>query len=148
MSDSLTILRDLAHDKVESAVKELANARHDLQASLDRLQMIQGYVDQYQDGMQERAKQGVTAQLLSQQQQFITRLSHAVSQQQQDVSHKEHKVQTCLVHWQAVQAEEKKFQTLIDRASMAKALKENRRDQKNNDEYAARIHRTRGDAYL
>ncbi len=147
MSNALIILRDLAKDKVEESSKLLASARKELQASQDRLVMVQGYREQYQDGMTERAKQGVTGQQLQHQHQFIARLEDAILQQQRDVSFREQSVNAALTRWQLAQADEKKYQTLIDRADLAQQRKEAKREQKNNDEYAARIHRVGSGAY-
>ena len=147
MSNALLILRNLAKEKIEQSNKTLGVARKELQASQDRLIMVQGYREQYQMGMTERAKQGLTGQQIQQQQQFIERLDQAIGKQLKETEFREKALDTALAEWRAAQAEEKKYQALLDRAALALMHKESKRDQKSNDEYAARIHRVSTGAY-
>jgi flagellar FliJ protein len=141
MSNALTILVNLAKDKVEESSKTLASTRNQLQASIDKLTMLKEYSEQYRQGVSNSVHGGISGDQLRHRYVFVDRIEDAIKQQIEDVTNKEQLVNLALSQWQSHQAEEKKFQTLIDRAETAKAKKEAKREQKNNDEYAARIHR-------
>ncbi|MFN7834488.1 MAG: flagellar export protein FliJ [Burkholderiaceae bacterium] len=141
MSQALFALIDLTEDKVDQASRALALARQHHQTAIERLGLVEGYRDQYQQGVAGEAMQGVSGQRLRHQHHFIERLHDAVRQQTQDVHFKAQAIEAALQKWQLAQTDLKKYQVLLDRATLAARRKQDKSEQKANDEYAARIYR-------
>lgn len=141
---ALEILLDQAKERVDEAAKTMAKTRQQLASAKDKLQMLEQYMQEVSENQQIRsAGGGITGFQLQNQNAFNNKILDAVNQQSKQV---EFFVTTEAHHvslWQAALGEQKKYEALIERDRKRKQAIENKRDQKMNDEYAARIHRVR-----
>ncbi|HEX4917602.1 MAG TPA: flagellar export protein FliJ [Limnobacter sp.] len=141
MSNVLHILIDQAKEKAESCLKAVAKTQQKISQGQDKLQMLQDYAQECQGSMHNRASSGITGQQLRNQLAFVGKISQAIDQQQAELAF----LQSTLTHqqsqWQMALAEQRKYEALQEREKAKQTKLQNKRDQKMNDEFAARIHR-------
>lgn len=141
MSNVLQILIDQAREKAEQLARNMANTRQKLAQGQDKLDMLQTYREECEGGMHNKAVGGMTGQQLRNQLAFVGKIAQAVAQQSREIEF----LNTTLAHqrtqWQEVLAEQRKYEALVAREKLKQAKLENKRDQKMNDEFAARIYR-------
>ena len=141
MSNVLHTLIEQASEKADAMAKNMAKTRQKLVHGQDKLNMLQTYRDECQNGMHSKASTGMTGQQLRNQTAFVGKIAEAIAQQTREVEF----LNTTLIHqntqWQEALAEQRKFEALVEREKLKQAKLENKRDQKMNDEFAARIYR-------
>lgn len=141
MSNVLQILIEQASEKAEKAAKSMALTQQKLQQGQDKLNMLQSYRDECENGMHNKASVGLTGQQLRNQLAFVAKIAEAIQQQGREIEF----LNSTLIHqrkqWQEALAEQRKFEALVEREKRKQAKLENKRDQKMNDEFAARIYR-------
>lgn len=141
MSNVLQILIDQAREKAEQLARNMANTRQKLAQGQDKLDMLQTYREECEGGMHNKAVGGMTGQQLRNQLAFVGKIAQAVAQQSREIEF----LNTTLAHqrtqWQEALAEQRKYEALVAREKLKQAKLENKRDQKMNDEFAARIYR-------
>lgn len=141
MSNALQILIEQTSEKAESLVKAMAKTQQKLNQGQDKLNMLQAYRDERESGVHSKASSGITGQQLRSQMAFVEKIAQAVAQQTSELEF----LNTTLSHqrtqWQETLAEQRKYEALVEREKLRQAKLENKRDQKMNDEFAARIYR-------
>lgn len=141
MSNVLQILIDQAREKAEQLARNMANTRQKLAQGQGKLDMLQTYREECEGGMHNKAVGGMTGQQLRNQLAFVGKIAQAVAQQSREIEF----LNTTLAHqrtqWQEALAEQRKYEALVAREKLKQAKLENKRDQKMNDEFAARIYR-------
>jgi flagellar protein FliJ len=141
MSNVLQILIEQASEKADNLARAMASTQQKLAQGQDKLNMLQTYRDECEGGMHNKAAIGMTGQQLRNQLAFVSKIAQAIEQQNREIEF----LNTTLAHqraqWQEVLAEQRKYEALVEREKIKKAKLENKRDQKMNDEYAARIYR-------
>lgn len=141
MSNVLQILIEQAGEKADNLAKNMAKTQQKLAQGQDKLDMLQTYRDECEGGMQSKASTGMTGQQLRNQLAFVGKIAEAVAQQSREIEF----LNTTLAHqrtqWQEALAEKRKYEALIEREKLKRTKLENKRDQKMNDEFAARIYR-------
>lgn len=141
MSNVLQILIEQASEKADNLARAMASTQQKLAQGRDKLNMLQTYRDECEGGMHNKASTGMTGQQLRNQLAFVGKIAQAIEQQNREIEF----LNSTLAHqrkqWQEVLAEQRKYEALIEREKVKKAKLENKRDQKMNDEYAARIYR-------
>lgn len=141
MSNVLQILIEQASEKAEQLARNMANTQQKLAQGQDKLNMLQSYREECESGMHNKASGGMTGQQLRNQLAFVGKITQAVTQQTREIEF----LNTTLVHqrtqWQEALAEQRKYEALVAREKLKQAKLENKRDQKMNDEFAARIYR-------
>jgi len=148
MSNVLQILIEQASEKAEQLAKSMAGTQQKLVQGQDKLNMLQTYREECEGGMHNKAADGMTGQQLRNQLAFVGKIAQAVAQQTREIEF----LNTTLAHqrtqWQEALAEQRKYEALVAREKLKQAKLENKRDQKMNDEFAARIYRvqTAGEA--
>ncbi len=138
-TQTLNMLLDLANDKLETAVRVLSIERRTLSAEKDKLEMLLSYYDQYQDTTRSQAKTGVTAIQMRNATEFLQRLGAAIDQQKAEVKLVGERLDQCSQELIDAQTEVKKYQLLLDRKAEEASRMAHRREQKMNDEMAARL---------
>jgi len=133
------MLLDLANDKLETAVRILSIERRALAAEKDKLEMLLSYYEQYQDSTRSQAQAGVTAIQMRNATEFLQRLGAAIDQQRAQVKLVGERLDQCSQELIEAQTEVKKFQLLLDRNAEEASRQAQRREQKMNDEMAARL---------
>lgn len=141
MSNVLQLLIDRAKEKADESAQHMAKTQKQLTESQNKLEMLHQYKDECHQSLHLNANQGVTGQQLRNQNAFVGKIDQAIAQQSQEIDF----LQTTLTHhkqqWQVALSEQKKFEALVKREQHKALKKENKRDQKMNDEFAARIYR-------
>jgi len=143
MSSALQILFEQAGERAQQCAKDLARTRQTLAQAQEKLQMLEGYaLDKFQS-LHQDTLQGVTAYQLRSHAGYLGKIEEAVAQQRREVEFIQRTEEHQVNQWKESLAEEKKYKALLDREALRKAKLENKRDQKMNDEFAARIYRVR-----
>lgn len=141
MSNVLNLLIDRAKEKADTTAQQMAKTQKQLTDSQGKLDMLHQYKDECHQSLHANANHGITGQQLRNQNAFVGKIDQAIGQQNKEIEF----LQTALTHqkqqWQEALAEQKKFEALVKREQHKALKKENKRDQKMNDEFAARIYR-------
>lgn len=141
MSNVLQILIEQAGEKADNLARSMAATQQKLAQGQDKLNMLQTYRDECEGGMHSKASAGMTGQQLRDQLAFVGKIGDAIAQQTREIEF----LNTTLAHqrtqWQDALAEKRKYEALVEREKIKRAKLENKRDQKMNDEFAARIYR-------
>lgn len=138
-TQTLQMLLDLATDKRESAARILGIERNALAAEKNKLDMLLAYREQYENAAQGQAQQGTTVTQMRNAAEFLQRLSHAIEQQKTQIRVVDGRISITVQELASAQAEVRKYETLIARKEEEVRRTEQRREQKLNDEMAARL---------
>ncbi|HEX4842773.1 MAG TPA: flagellar export protein FliJ [Limnobacter sp.] len=141
MSNVLHILIDQAKEKAEACLKAVAKTQQKIAQGQEKLHMLQNYAQECQGSMHNRASTGITGQQLRNQLAFAGKISQAVEQQQAELAFLQSTLNHQQAQWQSALAEQRKYEALQEREKAKQHKLQNKRDQKMNDEFAARIHR-------
>jgi flagellar FliJ protein len=135
---ALKTLIELATTEVDEAAKRLGGAIRAGEAAQEKLDMLKDYRQDYATRYQATMAQGVTAAAYRNFQQFMDKLDAAIKGQQGVVFDAERRIGIERSAWQAGERKRMSYNTLVNRADKAEALRESKRDQKQTDELAAR----------
>ncbi|MYM91947.1 flagellar export protein FliJ [Rugamonas sp. FT82W] len=134
----LETLMDLARRETDDAAKRLGASLKAVDEAKQKHQMLVGYRDEYAKRFEAAQQAGITPMAYRNFQAFMEKLDVAVKGQQDMIKHAEYRSEQEKAAWQASERKRMSYSTLNDRAD-AEALKlENKRDQKQMDEHAAR----------
>jgi flagellar FliJ protein len=135
----------LAQDDVDAAAQRLGRAqreRNHVQAQLDSLVH---YRDEYYARFTESAQSGMPAGNMRNFQAFIDTLDAAIEQQRNLLATATARVEAAKPDWQRQKQKLGSYEVLQARGEAAEAKVVARREQRDSDEYAARILRMRAD---
>ena len=135
---ALETLIELATSATDEAAKRLGNAIRATDKAEKKLALLQQYRADYSARFQAKMAQGVSPMDYRNFQAFIDKLDAAIDGQQQLVKDAENGVVREKGAWQASERKRMSFDTLANRAVKAEQKRDNQRDQKLNDEHAAR----------
>lgn len=135
---ALDTLIELATVATDEAAKRLGNAIRATDRAEKKLELLQKYRDEYSSRFQSRMAQGVSPMGYRNFQAFIGKLDEAIAGQQQVVDEAEKGVAREKGAWQESERKRMSYGTLANRQLQQELKVENKRDQKLNDEYAAR----------
>lgn len=142
MSNVLNLLIEQARKKADELAKAQAETRQRIATGQEKLDMLDHYKGDCQSKLHSQAAQSsVSMALWGNQQAFVGKIDHALQQQRQELVFLEQTLQQQQQNYQACLAQQRKFEALLDREAKKQAHREAKRDQKMNDEFAARIHR-------
>ncbi|HPT49831.1 MAG TPA: flagellar export protein FliJ [Accumulibacter sp.] len=136
---SLQIVLDLLQTRTDEATRQLARliaAEQDAQRKLD---MLKGYRDDYFARFRQATQNGLRQADLLNYQEFLNRLDEAIQQQQHAVALQRQHTAAGQLEWQRQRAKHKAIDALADRHQANEARLELRQEQKNQDEFAARV---------
>ncbi|HEX8403433.1 MAG TPA: flagellar export protein FliJ [Duganella sp.] len=134
----LETLIDLARRETDDAAKRLGAALKAVDDATQKHQMLVGYRDEYVKRFEEAQAAGITPMAYRNFQAFMEKLDVAVKGQLDLIKHAEYRAAQEKTAWQNAERKRMSYSTLNDRAA-ADALKlDNKRDQKQMDEHAAR----------
>lgn len=137
---ALQTVLELMQRRADDATQQLARliaAEQDAKAKLD---LLCQYREEYARRFQASAQAGMAPLQWKNFQDFLARLDEAIAQQQQAVLQSRNKTTAGQLHWQAQRVRLKAIDTLSVRHYKAEDAKENRREQKQVDEFATRKH--------
>jgi flagellar FliJ protein len=135
---ALETLIELATSATDEAAKRLGHAIRATEKAEKKLELLQQYREEYAARFQAKMAQGLSPAGYRNFQAFIEKLDAAISGQQQVVQDAENGVVREKGAWQASERKRMSYDTLADRALKKEQIRENRKDQKLNDEHAAR----------
>jgi flagellar FliJ protein len=135
---ALETLIELATSATDEAAKRLGYAIRATEKAEKKLELLQQYRDEYAARFQAKMAQGVSPMDYRNFQAFIEKLDAAIVGQQQLVQEAEGGVVTEKGAWQASERKRMSYDTLANRAMKEEQRRENKKDQKLNDEHAAR----------
>ena len=135
---ALNTLIDLANKETDEAAKRLGAALHASEEADQKLGLLMQYRNDYAERCQSSLTAGISTTHFNNFQVFMQKLDHAISGQQKVVNDAKQRVAQARAAWQACEQKKMSFVTLADRASKEDARRELWRDQKQNDEHAAR----------
>lgn len=135
---ALNTLIDLANKDVDEAAKLLGAALHAGEEADQKLDLLMHYRDDYAARCQSNLTTGISTTHFNNFQVFMQKLDHAIAGQQKVVNDAKQRIAQARAAWQACEQKKMSFVTLAERASKEDARRESWRDQKQNDEHAAR----------
>lgn len=137
----LTTLADLAQDNTEKATRELGRLQGLRTQAEQQLNALTEYRHEYRARMQAIAAEGMTSSRWHDFSRFLDSLDQAIRQQTSALAKAEADLLAGRANWQQQKRRQNSFETLITRAEVREQQVATRRDQRANDEYAARIAR-------
>jgi flagellar FliJ protein len=135
---ALDTLIELATAQTDEAAKRLGNAIRATDRAEKKLELLQKYRDEYCTRFEAKMAQGLSPMGYRNFQAFIGKLDEAIAGQQQVVQDAEQGVMRERGVWQDSERKRMSYDTLATRQLQQELKMENRRDQKQNDEFAAR----------
>ena len=143
MSNVLQILVEQASEKVDECAKAMGNSKQNLAKAEEKMVLLENYREECQAGMHNNATGGITGSQLRNQLAFVEKISAATVQQSNEIRFLKTALEQQVKEWQLAMAKQRKYLALLDREKVKKLALENKRDQKMNDEFAARIFRVK-----
>ena len=138
-------LVNLAEDKSQAAAQALARLKQAWQEAENKLQQLQGFLDEYNQRLQQQSQTGFTIAQLRDFQAFILKLELAIRAQGEEVERCQLRWQQGQEEWQAREREVKAYRTLRQRHDEAERRSEEKLDQRLQDEFARNLHRRHTD---
>lgn len=135
---ALNTLIDLAHKETDEAAKRLGAALRAGEEAQQKLELLLAYRDDYAKRYQSDLSGGISATHFNNFQVFMHKLDAAIAGQQKVVGNAARYAEHARAAWIVCEQKKMSFITLASRASKESARCELRRDQKQNDEFAAR----------
>ena len=130
----LELMQVRADDATQSLARLIANERD----AKNKLGLLQQYRDEYAARFQQAAKNGINPHEWRNYQEFLNRLDEAIDAQRKAVAQQEKNTAAGQLHWQQQRTKLKAFDTLSERHSANENMQELKREQKTQDEFAAR----------
>ncbi|MFJ5381917.1 flagellar export protein FliJ [Cupriavidus sp. CER94] len=134
-------LADIAQDNTDKATRELGRLQGLRTQALQQLHALTEYRHEYRARMQVIAAEGMTSSRWQDFSRFLDSLDHAIRQQTAALDKAEADLLAGRANWQQQKRRQNSFDTLITRAEVREQQIATRREQRANDEYAARIAR-------
>lgn len=135
---ALTLMIDLASKETDEAAKRLAAALRAGEEAEQKLDLLLQYRGDYAARCQSNLEAGISAANFHNFQLFMQKLDHAIAGQQKVLDDCARRTQQARAAWQACEQKKMSFVTLAERANREDLRRESWRDQKLNDEHAAR----------
>ncbi len=134
----LQTILELMQDRADEATQQLARLIAAEQDAKKKLDMLLQYRDEYAARFSEAAQNGLSPVQWKNFQDFLARLDEAIVSQRKVVAQQELNTKEGQQNWQQHRKKLKAFDTLADRHYSSENAKESKRDQKLQDEFAAR----------
>jgi flagellar protein FliJ len=135
---ALETLIELAVRETDEAAKRLGKCVAAAEEAEKKLALLTQYREDYAQRFQKNLASGLSANGYHNYQVFLAKLEQAIAGQQQVVREAHQRVEGARAGWQACERKRMSYDTLATRAQKAQQVKENKRDQKQTDEHAAR----------
>jgi flagellar FliJ protein len=135
---ALDTLIDLAQRDCDAAAKRLGAALKAGEECEAKLTMLLGYRDDYAMRLDAAQVAGITPMAYRNFVAFLDKLDNAINGQREVTKHAHHKSAAEKTSWQASERKRLSYRTLSERAAAETLRIENKRDQKQVDEFAAR----------
>lgn len=134
----LPMLIEMAQKEADEAARKLSSMLNMQKQSEQKLNLLLGYLNEYQQRLSSNIQQGTATTTLQNFDLFLKKLSDAIEQQRSELTYWKTSVNSAQELWQRAQRKLRSFGILEQRRQNHLALKENRTIQKQTDEFAAR----------
>lgn len=134
----LPMLIDLAQKEADEAARKLSAMLSLQQQSEQKLNLLLGYREEYQQRLTTSAQQGIATAALQNFDLFLKKLTDAIEQQRGELNHWKTSVNSAQELWQQAQRKVRSFGILEQRRQHQITHQSNRLLQKQTDEFAAR----------
>lgn len=138
-SDQLHLLEGLADERNEAALRSLAATRQGLAAARAQLDLLVHYGEDYHARLGHEVAGGMQSDLLRNYRGFMSSVAQAVVQQKAEVARREEACAIAEKAWREAQRQVESYRTLTQREQVRLRGLEERRQQKADDEHAARM---------
>ena len=135
---SLQTVLELMQARTDDATQRLARLIASERDAKNKLEMLQQYRDEYANRFRQLAQNGMTQREWRNYQEFLIRLDEAIEAQRQTLALQVLNTAAGQHNWQEQRKKLKAFDTLSDRHFASENAREQKRDQKIQDEFAAR----------
>jgi flagellar FliJ protein len=135
---ALETLIGLAQRDTDAAAKKLGAELAAVDDARQKLTMLHGYRDDYANKLQAAQMNGITPLAYQNFVAFMGKLENAIAGQRDVVKNAEAKSVMAKTTWQVCERKRLSYRTLSERAAAETLRVENKRDQKQMDEHAAR----------
>ena len=135
----LNQLVDLAQKKTDLAARNLALLNVSSLDAEHKLRLLLSYRDDYYARFRETAGNGIDQTAWRNFHAFMAKLDAAIAEQRKAVAESKRGVQDGQTAWQAEQRRLKSYHTLAERNRRAEATRSARREQREQDEHAAKM---------
>jgi flagellar FliJ protein len=135
---ALDTLIELAQRETDDAAKRLGVALKAVDECEQKLNMLLGYRDDYANRLDAAQVAGITPMAYRNFVAFMDKLELAINGQREVIKHAQHKSALEKTAWQAAERKRLSYRTLHERAAVEALRLENKLDQKQMDEHAAR----------
>ena len=135
---ALETLIELAQRETDDAAKRLGVALKAVEEGEQKLTMLLGYRDDYAIRLDAAQVAGITPMAYRNFVAFMDKLDIAINGQREVIKHAQHKSAVEKTAWQAAERKRLSYRTLNERAAINALKLENKMDQKQMDEHAAR----------
>ena len=135
---ALQTVLDLMQIRADEATRDLARLISIEKDAKAKLEMLQQYRDEYAARFRESAQKGLTQREWHNFQQFLNRLDEAIDLQRKTVTTQTRNTAAGQSQWQQQRKKLKAFDTLSDRHFASENAREMKKEQKVQDEFAAR----------
>jgi len=135
---SLQTVLELMQTRADDATQMLARLIASERNAKDKLDMLQKYRDDYASKFRLAAQNGLSPGEWRNYQEFLNRLDEAIDAQSRAVALQAQRTASGQSHWQQQRMKLKAFDTLSERHYASENALELKREQKNQDEFAAR----------
>lgn len=134
-------LLDLARKRTDHAARSLASLHAKEHDAAQQLQLLLAYRDEYFTRFHASAAKGVEHDTLRNFQAFMQKLDAAIEEQRKVVADTRHGVHAGQSHWRAEHQRLKSYDILAERDKAAETRRLHWREQQEQDEHAAKVHR-------
>lgn len=135
---SLQSVLDLMQTRSDDATRHLARLIAMEKDARSKYEMLKEYRDEYASRFQQAAQNGIGQREWRNYQDFLGRLDEAIEQQSQTVGLQERHTAVGQAQWQQQRSKLKAFDALSQRHQASELALDQRREQKVQDEFAAR----------
>lgn len=135
---SLQPLLELMQTRADEAARRLGQLIAAEQNQKSRLKLLEQYREEYHQRFRESSQAGMTPLAWRNFQDFLGRIDEAITQQRQIVANSERDTAQGQDHWREQSKRLKAIDTLSDRHAASERYREGKREQKLQDEFAAR----------
>jgi len=139
----LQTLLNLARQKVDDAARKLGELTNAQSSASSKLEMLIEYRAEYMAQLDILMQGGISSSAWRNFQSFIGTLDGAIAQQQALVDHAAQMVTAGKDEWRNHKRRQTSYATLTERLHAEEALRQNKKEQRANDEFAARSFRLR-----
>ena len=138
-TSAIDMLIELATKECDKAAQELGKSIRVADETEKKLALLIQYRDEYRMRLEINQAEGLTIEGYRNYQIFMDKLEQAIAGQQQIVLESRKRVEGCQKLWQTAEHKKMSYDTLAERKQKEAQRKASRREQKETDEFAARV---------